>query len=326
MNGKESENPAVQSRRPAAQRHQQEGSAVQLAGMAVEDSPRLVAQRQRIEGAFGPRPGAAAAQAIVQRKKFDFDGHSLDSARLDEFANFCSGMSRVNPDRLASLVPFLIRNRPGLQYDEIIDMCRLIWMAQGRGVPAVDNAMPAEFQAILTAAGPLGAPDRATRTVREAAKIHANADLIALAGPNARLFVTCFIGQQPETGFDNESAGAIRQRTGVLPVAWAGLAGDPQRINFFNNGFGNDPCICGRLNGVTEFLAQQSLGISEDELAGRNHDNALAMQIHGLAGTYFGNGPSNWPAFRAYLITNHPDIATHAKFNGSFEWARLAYD
>jgi hypothetical protein len=333
VNGKESADPGGQGKYPAAQQQQHEAPAVQPAGMAMEDTPKLLAQRRRIEGAFGPRPGAAAVQRIIQLKKFDFDGHSIDSERLDEFVNFCTGMARVNPERLASLVPFLLDKAPGLRHEDVIQMCRLIWMAQGRAVPAVDRTIAAGFQAIIDAAGRLGAGDMVSRTVRNAAIIDANADLITLAGPKARIFVMHLVGEQPEYGFDNESAGAIRQRTRVLPTVWGTLAGDPQRVNFFSNGFGNDPCICGRLNSVTEFLAKQSIGVSDEELSGKKYDEALTGQIAKLIYAFFKGQDDqddfvpDWNAFRVHFLANHAHLTAHPKFHASYAMAKLAtYD
>lgn len=318
-------------------------ATTQLAGTAVNDEASLENEADVMGGQAqrgGPAVSAGAVQraaatdavALLQRKKFDFEGHSVDSGNLDAFRNFCTGMARVNPQRLRDLGLYLIHNEQSLTREEILTMTRMLWTALGLAVPPVNQAIPQAFQVVIDAferlRGQVTRPDAVARTLRAAAIVHANADLIALAGPEARRFVYLLIGEQPETGFDNESSGAIQQRTGVVLTAWSDLPTDPDRIGFFNGAFGSDPCVCARLNGVAEFVAMRVENIPASALEDAPYDTELSQRILELAEAFFKDDEGeehDWAAFRRKLVENHQDIAEHEKFSGSFKAARDAF-
>jgi hypothetical protein len=276
-----------------------------------------------------PRPTLQASEgAAIQMTKFEFDGLRLDSDDVPAFVNFAATMARVNRERLQNLVPFLLVNSPGLQARDVVWMVRVVWQALGFNPPIPVYTIPAPFLEVLRCLDSVKAEvSRAStvaKTIHVAGLIDANAELIAFAGPNARFFVRYLVGEQPETGFVNESAGAIHERTQVVLHAWRKQTTQLDRIRFFNQGFGSAPCICGRLNGVAEFLARQS-DIPEEALSDAKYDVALSQKLAKLAEDFFGGKDPDWPAFMEYIRSNYAGLMGHPKFGGSFQAARDSF-
>jgi hypothetical protein len=126
-----------------------------------------------------------------------------------------------------------------------------------------------------------------------------------------------------------KARGAIEERARVLLSAWSGASDAAARLNLFNTGFGADPCLAARLNGIAEFRAGQ-LGISEQALVGARADPALAMKIYELSvekEKEFNPGDEyDWIGFKAFLAEARPEIVADPNFDASYADAKLAWD
>lgn len=276
----------------------------------------------------GATAAALTAARYLQLKRFEFDSYQLDSDDLDGFRLWCEGMGRANPARLASMIAFLFANGPGIDGRELIRMIELAYAGAGNLIPARVTTIGGQYGAILTRleelADGVGSVDRVRRTITAAALIDANAARIAAFRGHARYAVLQAVGEQPSTGFDNESAGAIQERARVLLAAWAGLSTQHAQLDFFNKGFGTDPCIAARLNGIAEYQAR-ALGISEEALSGARYNGELGNRILGLAYEFLDPDEPDWAAFLEFLETDHTEIFTHPDFHATYPVAKSAY-
>ncbi|MDA0366367.1 MAG: hypothetical protein O3B31_15435 [Chloroflexi bacterium] len=293
---------------------------------------------ERSAGASGSAPtpehahptlGAARA---VRLKRFEFDSYQLDSDDLDGFQRWCEGMGRVNLTRLTSMIAHLFVNGPGIDRSRLLRLIDIAHAGTGHPIPAAVDTIGGPYGAILTRLEELGewvnGLDRVRRTIVAAARIDANAARIAAFRGHARYAVLEATGEQPSTGFDNESAGSIQERARVLLAAWAGLNGTDAQVAFFNTGFGNDPCIAARLNGVAEYQAK-ALGISEEALSGAKYDSVLGNEILEIAYEFFEefeqDHEPDWGAFLAHLRKHHTDVVDHPAFDATYSVAKSAY-
>lgn len=289
------------------------------------------------------RADASARSAPVQRKAIHFEGHTLDTSDMASFRLWCIGMARVHPERLHALMNHLFhQTHDAPETERIPDDERMTMLNEARRVlDAVGTGavlgLPAPYEHILgeitrlRARLSVRAQRTAWRTVRAAALIDANAAQIAAAGGQAREAVLRLTGDMPSDGFRNESEDTVRTRASVLPAVWRALTTDSDRVAFLENGFGRDPCLAARLNGVAEYRAGQE-GISEAALSGARYSIALGKKILTLAYAFFEDDDDDdddyepdWGAFRTYLKANHGGIADDPDFAPSFDAARLGF-
>jgi hypothetical protein len=248
---------------------------------------------------------------------FDFVGQAMDTDNMNEIESYLDG----NRDRLAEFVQFLATNSPGLSTS---DLQVLDNMAQSRMVTAPSG----DYASILNAANALGPTqlprlDTVVKTIREAELIDTNADYIAACGTDGANAVLRVTGSKPSTGFVSEPATAVREKAQALLAVWQ-LCDDPnKKLLLFTDGFGNDPCLAARLNGIQNFAAVLS-GIPPEALADpvpANED--LRKEVSRLYGVY--TGPDTAAAFREWLLTNHPNVFNDPQFATVWPTIAMAY-
>lgn len=321
------------------------GATAQAKGAALNDDPALeheadvmgarAARGEPVGGAAAPSTAGATGSSTVQCKKFQFAARDLDSSDVEDFRLYVTGIRNAHPARLVELQSYLTTNQGQIPSGELDVLIRIVKVAIAEGtgggsvslrdvrwdIPSVYHQMVAGLDEVREA---VGAKYRGIReAIIAAGLIEVNATLISAGGGNARKVVLEITGAKPTSGFDNESANSIRQRAEVLKVAWQAADTEIGRLQLFMEGFGNDPCLAARLNGVTEYVAK-SIGIDESALSDGKWNAQLGNQIADLAFTFKGNGAMDWNAFQNWLQTNHPNLTGHPDFPATWPQVKLA--
>jgi len=178
---------------------------------------------------------------------------------------------------------------------EGLKLSRIAWTALGLNPPALVKVPKPQYQEIIREAPRYRRSvrsayyEKSISTLRQAGLIAANASLIALARGEARYFMNYVIGEFPETGFDNETASAIEERTKTLIVAWEKLDSAEKKASFLDQGPGNDPCIAGRLDSF-QLYAQPILLGEEIVPGGEKNDNFTAPMYDAMASWFSEEG------------------------------------
>jgi hypothetical protein len=218
------------------------------------------------------------------------------------------------------------QDRQVLSRDDHLVMLRQI----NHDIWGIHDTIGANYKIIIDALDevhdqvPQSQSERVRRTIRAAALIDANSHFIAGFGADAREAVNQLVQDTPSSGFANESSNAILERARVVLSAWDGAVGAAAQLELFNSGFGNDPCLAARLNGILEFRAGQ-LGITEEALAGAVYDIELGGRILNLMYEHVNDNHPQWDAFMTYLNDNHQDIVTNPNFHTTYPKAKEGF-
>ena len=321
------------------------GATAQAKGAALNDDPALeheadvmgarAARGEPVGGAAAPNTAGATGSSTVQCKKFEFAARDLDSRDVEDFRLYVTGIRSAHPARLVELQSYLATNADQIPSGELDVLIRIVKVAIAEGtgngsvslkdvrwdIPSVYQEMVAGLDEVKEE---VGAKYRGVReAIIAAGLIEVNATLISASGGNAQQVVLEITGAKPSSGFVNESANAIKQRAEVLKVAWQAADTKPARIRLFKQGFGSDPCLAARLNGVTEYVAKSS-GIDESALSDAKWNAPLGKQILDLAYAFQGDDDMDWDAFRDWLQLHHPNLTGHTDFPATWPQVKLA--
>jgi len=264
-------------------------------------------------------------RALLQRAPFEFDGKSLDVDDMDGFVSYVK--NHADEDKIRRLLAGLAGDELALPADQ---RQRLTIAALDARHP-INEQLPDRYAAILSAleAMKVSVPKYGSmrETIVAAGLIDRNAERIALCPTKARDEILKITRQQPSSGFVNESATAIRSRCVVLTVLWSSLNDAEDKLAFFNTGFGNDPCIAARLNGITEYAAKAA-GISEAALSDAKGDpklEGLLLEAMYRFDDEFDSDTWKRSDFEAYLQRESPGAMLHPAYHVSYDRANTAH-